>query len=387
MNLAELEKFLINFVVEQTGYPPEVVELDADLEADLGIDSIKKAQMFGELQEYFDVTPTDNLTLDDFPTLRHIVNFLASVPTKGDAPIASASQPAAPAAQPAPAPPLQPAPQAAATVAPQPASPAATAPAAAPETASPGVNVSELEQFLINFVVEQTGYPPEVVELDADLEADLGIDSIKKAQMFGELQEYFDVTPTDNLTLDDFPTLRHIVNFLASVPTKGDAPIASASQPAAPAPPPAPAPAPQPAPQAAAAVAPPSTPPAGAAPAAATAPATSSPGVDVTELEQFLINFVVEQTGYPPEVVELDADLEADLGIDSIKKAQMFGELQEYFDVTPTDNLTLDDFPTLRHIVNFLANVPTKGDAPLQPRDRSRRSRLPPLAKRRALRA
>ncbi len=45
----------MNFVVEQTGYPAEVVELDADLEADLGIDSIKKAQLFGELQEFFDI--------------------------------------------------------------------------------------------------------------------------------------------------------------------------------------------------------------------------------------------------------------------------------------------------------------------------------------------
>ncbi len=63
---ADLEKFLIKFVVEQTGYPPEVVELDADLEADLGIDSIKKAQLFGELREYFDVTPSENLTLGRF---------------------------------------------------------------------------------------------------------------------------------------------------------------------------------------------------------------------------------------------------------------------------------------------------------------------------------
>ena len=66
----------MNFVVEQTGYPPDLVELDADLEADLGIDSIKKAQLFGELQEYFDVTPSENLTLDDFPTLRHVVSYL-----------------------------------------------------------------------------------------------------------------------------------------------------------------------------------------------------------------------------------------------------------------------------------------------------------------------
>ena len=48
------------------------------MEADLGIDSIKKAQLFGELQEYFDVTPDENLTLDDFPTLRHVVDYLAS---------------------------------------------------------------------------------------------------------------------------------------------------------------------------------------------------------------------------------------------------------------------------------------------------------------------
>ena len=74
-----MESFLINFVVEQTGYPPEVVELDADLEADLGIDSIKKAQLFGELQEYFDVgslSTSSDLSLDDFPTLRHVLNFL-----------------------------------------------------------------------------------------------------------------------------------------------------------------------------------------------------------------------------------------------------------------------------------------------------------------------
>ena len=212
-----MEKFLINFVVEQTGYPPEVVELDADLEADLGIDSIKKAQLFGELSEYFDVQPTENMTLDDFPTLRHVMNFLAAAPTKSSL----AAEPAPPAA----APPAFATPQAPAPPAAPPTwqAPAPQAAAAAPHTrnGSPtSLDPAELEKFLINFVVEQTGYPPEVVELDADLEADLGIDSIKKAQLFGELSEYFDVQPTENMTLDDFPTLRHVMNFLAAAPAK-----------------------------------------------------------------------------------------------------------------------------------------------------------------------
>jgi len=90
--------------------------------------------------------------------------------------------------------------------------------------------------------------------------------------------------------------------------------------------------------------------------------------LDPKELESFLVNFVVEHTGYPPEIVELDADLEADLGIDSIKKAQLFGELGEYFDVEPSEDLSLDDFPTLRHVLDFLikaqGGVPPGSGAP-----------------------
>ncbi len=97
---------------------------------------------------------------------------------------------------------------------------------------------------------------------------------------------------------------------------------------------------------------------------------------------------MVEQTGYPPEVVELDADLEADLGIDSIKKAQLFGELSEYFDVQPTENMTLDDFPTLRHVMNFLAGARQRAASPVVRRQRhprrrkSRRSRPRPQRRR-----
>ncbi|MBX3440430.1 MAG: acyltransferase domain-containing protein, partial [Planctomycetaceae bacterium] len=94
---------------------------------------------------------------------------------------------------------------------------------------------------------------------------------------------------------------------------------------------------------------------------------TATTDTAIDNLELFLVNFVVEQTGYPAEVVELDADLESDLGIDSIKKAQLFGELQEYFEITPTEGMTLDDFPTLRHVVNFLANAAKPTEPVLPP--------------------
>ncbi|MCH2128655.1 MAG: phosphopantetheine-binding protein [Pirellulaceae bacterium] len=335
----QLEHFLINFVVEQTGYPAEIVEMDADLEADLGIDSIKKAQLFGELREYFEMTPTEDMTLDDFPTLRHVFEFLrqgqdsdgtsetANTVTSASAEI-STGEPAntvldmAPSATPAPT--------------------TETVSAPTPKSSAPAAD--QLEPFLINFVVEQTGYPAEIVEMDADLEADLGIDSIKKAQLFGELREYFDITPTEEITLDDFPTLRDVMNFLQGTHGKqqSSAPAHEAVVPASTPPPPTTVTAETPV----------------TSSAAATPISDKAPSAE--QLEPFLINFVVEQTGYPAEIVEMDADLEADLGIDSIKKAQLFGELREYFDITPTEEITLDDFPTLRDVMKFLQGTHEK---------------------------
>ena len=242
--------------------------------------------------------------------------------------------------------------------------------------------VEELEQFLVNFVIEQTGYPPEIVRLDADLEADLGIDSIKKAQLFGELAEFYEVSAPENLRLDDFPTLRHVLKFLQTSTTEPGIPEPAAT--AAPLTPPLPAPAttapsspaewgvvdpalltraPAPVQQLAdsnpfAAI---GLTPAAMATAAVGAPRRGPVSVRARanapkseELEQFLVNFVIEQTGYPPEIVRLEADLEADLGIDSIKKAQLFGELAEFYEVSAPENLRLDDFPTLRHVLKFL---------------------------------
>ena len=164
-----------------------------------------------------------------------------------EVPVASEESPTSPAPASEFTAPESPAVAAIASVSAIPAVPAASCGQGA--AAASGANAEELEKFLINFVVEQTGYPPEVVELDADLEADLGIDSIKKAQLFGEMREYFDVMPSANLTLDDFPTLRHVLNYLQGAPQKASSAfVASAQvevaavQPSATAQPPAPAP-------------------------------------------------------------------------------------------------------------------------------------------------
>ncbi len=199
-----IETFLIDFVVEQTGYPREIVELDADLEADLGIDSIRKAQLFGEIGQRYGLTADASVSLDDFTTLRHLLDYMLPRVGGGSGAVGAAPARAAGSAE---------------TVRESASATngrvhAAQGAAAAVVPATGSGRAGELETFLIDFVVEQTGYPREIVELDADLEADLGIDSIRKAQLFGEIGQRYGLTADASVSLDDFTTLRHLLDYM-----------------------------------------------------------------------------------------------------------------------------------------------------------------------------
>ena len=39
----------------KTGYPEDMLELDLDLEADLGVDTVKQAETFAAVREAFDI--------------------------------------------------------------------------------------------------------------------------------------------------------------------------------------------------------------------------------------------------------------------------------------------------------------------------------------------
>ena len=56
-------------------------------------------------------------------------------------------------------------------------------------------------------------------------------------------------------------------------------------------------------------------------------PSRSSPITDGESLTQTLLNIVSDRTGYPQEMLGLDRDLEAELGIDSIKRVEILGAL------------------------------------------------------------
>ena len=61
---------ILALVVEKTGYPRDMLDLDLDLEADLGVDTVKQAELFAAIRETYNIPRDPNLKLRDFPTWR-----------------------------------------------------------------------------------------------------------------------------------------------------------------------------------------------------------------------------------------------------------------------------------------------------------------------------
>jgi malonyl CoA-acyl carrier protein transacylase len=303
---------VLEIVAAKTGYPREMLDPDLDLEADLGIDTVKQAETFAAIREAFDIPRQDNLKLRDYPTLKSVIGYvrvskpeLASLVISERSSVVNDQSPVS-------------------------------------NLQSPTDTVTER---VLEIVAAKTGYPREMLELDADLEADLGVDTVKQAETFAAIREAFDIPRQDNLKLRDYPTLKSVIGFVYAMrPDLRTAlhnerePVSSESSRA------------------------PALTSAGLAPDAASHTtrhpntmrddASSPDGSD--EITAKVLEIVAAKTGYPQEMLELDADLEADLGVDTVKQAETFAAVRETFAIPRQDNLKLRDYPTLKSVIEFV---------------------------------
>jgi len=135
-------------------------------------------------------------------------------PTMASKPVAAVEPPAAPRSA---------APDKAPETAPI-AAPVAAAPAAA--AGSVALTREKLLDMLLGIVEEKTGYPRDMVGLDQNLEADLGIDSIKRIEVVGAMLQMLPAAHRTALTesrskLNTQPTLSSMVDLISQAQVGG----------------------------------------------------------------------------------------------------------------------------------------------------------------------
>ena len=285
---------VLEIVAEKTGYAQEMLALDLDLEADLGIDTVKQAELFTAVREEWGIPRDDSRKLRDYPTLKHVIQFVRDGRPDLPPPGAGVAAPAA------------------ASLA---------LPAAVPAAAAPAAAADPVLTRVLAIVTEKTGYPVEMLDPGLDLEADLGVDTVKQAELFTAVREEWGIPRDDSRKLRDYPTLAHVVRFVydSRPDLVGLSVPATAGLPSGP---------------------------------ATAAPATVAAAADPVLTRVLAI--VTEKTGYPAEMLDPELDLEADLGVDTVKQAELFGAVREEYGIPRDDSRKLRDYPTLAHVVHFV---------------------------------
>ncbi|MEZ8112016.1 MAG: beta-ketoacyl synthase N-terminal-like domain-containing protein [Candidatus Poseidoniaceae archaeon] len=310
---------VIEVVVNHTGYPADFVELDQDLEGELGIDTVKQAEIMGDIREKFSLPVDDDFVLSDYPTLNHMIGYINKM-TGGAATVIAA-----------------PAAEAAIETLAQPQAPVEISKPQSAVKLATDLETSEITPLVVEVVVAHTGYPADFIELDQDLEGELGIDTVKQAEIMGDIREKFSLPVDDDFVLSDYPTLNHMIAYISRM--MGGEVVAQT---------PITVPTPQPVEQKAAAKSSPSP-----SPVPASVP-SSAASADIVET---LVEVVVKHTGYPADFIEMDQDLEGELGIDTVKQAEIMGDIREIFSLPVDDDFVLSDHPTLNHFSAYITKM------------------------------
>jgi len=236
---------LLAIVAEKTGYPQEMLSLDANMEADLGIDSIKRVEILSAFQR--------SCSSAEQTVIQGVMEKLTRGRTLGEiAALLSGAIGSKPESAPA----------------------LAVAPAQ-----------RDIPAELLKIVSDKTGYPTEMLSLDAGMEADLGIDSIKRVEILSAFQRSCSATEQTAIqaVMEKLTRARTLGEIAAQISTVLGTQPASGSAPVAP-------------PQ--------------------------------RDIPAELLHIVGDKTGYPIEMLGLDAAIEADLGIDSIKRVEILSAFQ-----------------------------------------------------------
>jgi NAD(P)-dependent dehydrogenase (short-subunit alcohol dehydrogenase family)/acyl carrier protein len=102
----------------------------------------------------------------------------------------------------------------------------------------------------------------------------------------------------------------------------------------------------------------------------AAAMATERPSAE--QMKGLLLEVVAEKTGYPTDILDLEMNLESDLGIDSIKRVEILSALQEKAPYIPeVDATELPNLETLGQVLglmeSYLTDEPTDDGASEEP--------------------
>ncbi len=208
---------------------------------------------------------------------------------------------------------------------------APTSPQVPGTVTSPPESGPDITTVMLSVVAEKTGYPTEMLDASMALEADLGIDSIKRVEILSAVQEEVPALPElDPGEMATLKTLGEITEYLDGLAGSGSSATNSSTT---------------------------NGTALNSTPSAEPSPPSASPPQDLSTI---FMAVVAEKTGYPTEMLDTSMALEADLGIDSIKRVEILSAVQDQVPSLPElDPTAMATLKTVGEIVGYLEGFDT----------------------------
>jgi NAD(P)-dependent dehydrogenase (short-subunit alcohol dehydrogenase family)/acyl carrier protein len=300
-----------------TRYPADILDLEADLEDDLGIDSVKLGEIFSVLREKYRLPDKIDIAPEKLKTIGGISaslqQYLSSAPRSDRLP----------SAQPTPV-------------------------VAAGNGARPTIGREAVLAHVREVFAEVTRYPIEILDVDASLEDDLGIDSVKLGEIFSVLREQYHLPEKLDIPVHRLKTIAGIGDALHEYlsAARPEQQLSSAQR---------------------------------------TTPAVpgngASQAIDRETVSAGVRQVFADVTRYPPEILDPDASLEEDLGIDSVKLGEVFSVLRERYQLPEKLDVPAEKLKTIGSISDALEDYLSarESSAPIT-QERILRNAVPPVS-------
>ncbi|MFX1468949.1 MAG: SDR family NAD(P)-dependent oxidoreductase [Promethearchaeota archaeon] len=255
----------------KTGYDSLDIEETYDLEEDLGIDTVKQAEIFGEIRDTWKIEVGDSFNLADYRTINDIAQMLSNVLGNEQSSDEALSR----------------------------------------------IDISQLEDKLIMIISEKTGYDVDDIDVKFDLEEDLGVDTVKQAEIFGELRDSLNISEDTEINLAGLKNIKEIIykiqEYLSNQNFESEIKIAQEN-----------------------------------------IIKEIDESKDIKQAKNLVKKIIAHKTGYDIIDIEDSYDLEEDLGIDTVKQAEIFGELRNFYNIEESVEINVIDLRTPRDIVDFI---------------------------------
>lgn len=306
---------ILDIFSEVTKYPKDMLDLDMEMEADLGIDTVKQATIFSMVWEKFGIEREEGQSITNYPTIGQIINLAYSKMTavtahntqELDNQQKSSEQ----------------------------VSDELNAVSAIVDNDVKSLSKDSIKSEVLNVISEISKYPTDMLDLDMEMEADLGIDTVKQATIISILWERYALKREEGQSITNYPTIGQVINLIYSkLPSSlvQSAAILEDSQKD-------------------------NKQSSNTVESASAIESQKDNGFSKEKIQSEVLTVVSEISKYPTDMLDISMEMEADLGIDTVKQATIISNLSERYDIQREEWPQVSELLKIESVINYLLNI------------------------------